>query len=408
MTAALVVLLVAGVGEPSRNSVADVLAEQGLVLGIDFEAENPKAPHPSKERREAYEKAGLGAWLAAQTEGETDEISEPPPALRQYLAQNHAAVWKTIGALEKASPDWGSADEVPRPEILPNSRLQRLLLATALVEELDGHAIEAERSLEASWSVGVPTAKDDTLMGQMMRLNDARWQSGVLRKMKGNSLIWMDRLGRDDLWRGMIGGVRGEAELRSPSGEGGPSFEPFSKAVTKSMRAISDGLRKISPCDREALSSEALWKMAERELGPMTDEEKRPAGAPTDAIWPQEFVEKSIVPNVSGVVRRAARASIDRELTLRVLEVRLERQGSRDGKWPLELPNTHSVVCPEASYSYRSDGESMEIRFEGPVVVPDGRALPLVFRSGPRPIMPTATPPPPLTPSPEGGMMPPQ
>lgn len=402
MTAVLVVLLAAGgLGEPSRNSVADVLAEQGLILGIDYDAENPKAPHPSNASRAAYQKAGLGAWVSAQTEGEMGDIAEPPPALREYLSSNHAAVWKAIGALEKASPDWGSADKVPRPEIMPNIRLQRLLVAAALLEELDGHPVEAERALEASWSLGLPIAQDDTLMAQLMRLHDARWQSGALRKMKGKSLIWMDRLGRDDLWRGMTDAVRGEAELRAPSAEGGPSADPFSEARTKSMYAISDGLRKILPCDGDAFSTEALWKLAERNLGPTSDEEKRTI---------RELVGKMILPNLSGMVRRAARASIDRELTLRIMELRLERDGSPDGKWPRELVNTQSVVCPEASYSYRSDGETMEIRFDGSVIVPEGPVLPLAFQSGSPTKAPTTTPvpAPALTPPPDGGMMQPQ
>lgn len=119
LTAVVVVLLAAaGIGETSRNAVADTLAEQGLLLGIDFSVGDSKAPHPTDERRKAYQRAGFGAWMTAQIEEGSDGIGEPPAAMTEYLAENRAAVWSTIAALEKGSPDWGAQPADQPPEAL--------------------------------------------------------------------------------------------------------------------------------------------------------------------------------------------------------------------------------------------------------------------------------------------------
>ena len=110
-----------------------------------------------------------------------------------------------------------------------------------------------------------------------------------------------------------------------------------------------------------------------------------------------------VLPNLLSAIHRVARLSVDRELTLEVLQLRLEKAGDPEGRWPERMLNAVSAVCPSASYTYRSDGSGMEIRFGGSIVdPPGGSVLPLSFRSEyPRPA-------PALTPLPEGGMMPSQ
>ncbi len=398
LTAVVVVLLAAaGIGETSRNAVADTLAEQGLLLGIDFSVGDSKAPHPTDERRKAYQRAGFGAWMTAQIEEGSDGIGEPPAAMTEYLAENRAAVWSTIAALEKGSPDWGAQPADQPPKLLRSLALQRLLLAVALVETRDGNAMDAERALEASWSLGRPLAEDDLLISQLLAINDGRWQAGILRKTKQPSLIWMGRLGNDGPWRRMLDAVQADPKRSAAARGSSASMDELTEVFVASSRAIAEGLRKVSPCDLAGLTDEDLWKLVERELGPTGSELKRSV---------RDLYEKNFLPNLGQMVRRAARAAVDRETTLRIVELRLEKEGSRDGKWPSEPGNAQSVVCPGASYNYRSDGESMEIRFDGSVIVPEGPVLPLVFRSGPPPKAPTPTPPPPLTLLLDGGMIP--
>lgn len=172
--------------------------------------------------------------------------------------------------LEKRAPEPLVNDvRGPAPTVLPFVRLEKLLLATALVEAGRGSAIETERALEASWSLG---------------------------------------------------------------------------------RAFATG--KVT-----------------RMLGAITE----------DAYVYREIA----LPSFLSPVRRAARLMLDRELTLKVFELRFEKAASRDGAWPTDFENLGSSVCPGVAYAYRSDGKSMEIRFDGPVNTPEAGVVPsLDFRSG--------------------------
>ncbi len=95
------------------------------------------------------------------------------------------------------------------------------------------------------------------------------------------------------------------------------------------------------------------------------------------------------IPALIGPLERAGRLAADQELTLKILELRLAKSESRDGRWPASLPLSDSGVCPGSFYEYRTDGRSMTIAFMGaPPVPPAGLQLPLSFsarRRGPAP-----------------------
>jgi len=390
-------------GKPiERNAAAEVLVERGAELGIPFDQATRAA---TSEASVAYSQSGAKVWLESQLGIADESIDEPPQALKQYLEESKAAREAIVSALERQAPDWGR-DEVNKkgtantPALTPSIRLQSVLLAAALVETRAGREIEAERLLEASWSLARPAAEASLLITQIMAINSGVWQAGVLRKMQSTPLPWMDRFSRERSWSDMLEAYASEA--KSHESEGSPQLsDAWEEVERKAPAAIAAGLEKLGPCAGASLDDEGIWKLAERDLFPSSD----------PVVLQARVVFREMIPLVSSFVRRAARLAVDRELTLEILRLRLAKEQDAEGRWPARMENVVSTTCPSADYFYRADARGMEIRFEGEEPAPAAPfLLPLSFRSVEVPkakVSPTPTPPP-LTPTPAGGMIAPQ
>lgn len=371
------------------------MATLSKALGIDFDTLNEKAEHPSADAVAAYAAAGAGAWLDSQIKEETAGIDAPPEPLRSFLRDRHDVLWAIVAALEKQPPEWESRveDQGMDPRLLPTVRLSKLLLAAALVEEHAGNGIEAGRALEASWSLGRPTAGERTLISQLLATAIERWQSGALRKVKDPPLEWQSRLGASGPWERVLDAVASEGQFRDPLNPA--DSEVWAHVAEKVYGAVTEELRKVGPCGLATLTDEEVWKPAVEALSAETSSEKRQIG---------DVFNDIVRPNTTSAIRRAARGEIDRELTLEILRLRLEKEASRDGRWPERLNDPASAVCSTATYVYGAGNGGMELRFEGSIDVPEaGVVIPLTFRIGKPQLTPapTATPRPTPTPAPE-------
>ncbi|MFY9552778.1 MAG: hypothetical protein WAU32_16645 [Thermoanaerobaculia bacterium] len=351
------------------NATADLIVEKSLALGIDFAAE-PGKTRATSENLQALSKAAPRSWLDAQVQIPDDSITEPPMALHDFLDERREPLWTIVAALEKGPPEWkvkSWEEEIPR--LLPWVHLHKILLATALAEERVGNRIEAERALEASWSLGRAFAVQKTLIARMISVSVERWQAGVLRKFPDPPPSWADRLSNPEPWKMLAEALTAEGRLSVP-GIPSPEIDAVFAVQREAMQAVAEALPKISPCDRESLSDDALWRRAAVVFQHHTSDEAK-------AMEP--FVRDMIQGNVASMIRRTARLRVDQELSSRILELRLERAASRDRKWP-EKTEITSAVCPGVTYRYRIDGERMEIRFEGSVDTPEaGVVLPLEY-----------------------------
>ncbi len=377
MAGAALLLVLAQVHAPgappkpsARNSTADLVVEKSLALGIDFDPPGPGQTRLAPEDARAYPGYAAGSWLDAQIQVADDSIAEPPKALREFLEARREPLWAIVGALEKGSPEWkatNSEEEIPR--LMPWIRLHKLLLVTALAEEHDGNAIDAERALEASWSLGRLFESETTLIARILCVAVERWQAGVLRKFKNSPPSWIDRFSGDEPWRKVAAALVAEGSL-SLSRE--PSVEPDSsrKLRMKAWGAMSEALLRASPCDREALTAEAVFR-------PFAAVYQLESGEEARAM--ESIFRDIVMPNISSMIRRTARLMVDRELTLKILQLRLARAASRDHRWPEEAEVT-SAVCPGANYAYQASEARMRIRFEGSVDEPEaGVVLPLEY-----------------------------
>jgi hypothetical protein len=330
-----------------KNAAAEELESLILALGLDAHRGDPSAEHPSREDLEAYQRAGLGSWLDAQLRTADDSIASVPASIRSFLEKRQPTLWRVVGLLERDVPRWESDPRaVPRDlsGALLAASLAKILLAAALVEEHAGHHAQAGDLLEATWSLSRSFSEPPDLTSQLIAVAMGKLQAGALRKMSEPPVQWLDRMSGVEPWRGMLDALDAEPHL--------------SEAYVRAWRAVTDRLRKLSPCEVSRLSSEEIWEPAQEEL-------KRSKGAEDNAS--QEIILAIATPNLTGAIRRAGRLLVDRELTSKILEIRQEKVASREGRWPEKFSNLDSRVCPGSSYEYQTRGAAMAVRFKGPI-----------------------------------------
>ena len=359
------------------NASANALAHEATAFGLRFPTETPPSERPPGDEQDAAHSHGqMGAWLDQELRRTDDAIGKPPLSAVAYLEMRRDALERIVGVLEKGPPEWRRPSkrivEGPSPpEILSSVRLHRILVAAALMEESVGHSLEASRLLEASWSLSHGLREQGTLLAQLAELGGEKLRVGVLRKVREPAVVWMNRLAGKDAWRRMLDAVAAEGTYVSVM-DLTESPNAFRDVWHRACAAVAEGLNRTSTCEIQALNAERIWKPALDALEGHGGEEGRTTA---------ELIRDNFFPIVTNALRRSARQLVDRELTLRILQLRLERAGSRDRKWPEKPPRLLSDVCPGVSYSYRSVGGAIEIAFPEAVEDPSGGVvLPLTFR----------------------------
>jgi hypothetical protein len=367
-----------------KNAAAEELESLVLALGLDANRGDPSAEHPSKEDLDAYQRAGFGSWLDAQLKTADDSISPVPANIRTFLEKRQPTLWRVAALLGRDTPEWESdrrADPYDSSGALLSASLARILLAAALSEERAGHQSQAGDFLEATWSLYRSFSGQPHLMSQLIAVAIGKIQAGALRKMSEPPVQWLDRMSGVEPWRGMLDAVAGEARLARP---GGDAAEDESRKVwSRARSAAMDRLRELSPCEVSKLSYEEIWKPAKEEITRSVEEGGGPGLEPLLDI---------AMPNITGAIRRAGRLVVDRELTARILEIKLEKTASREGRWPEKFSDLDSRVCPGFSYDYQTRGAAMMVRFKGPIDDGGGSGLVLPLSFEVRAPRPTPTP----------------
>jgi hypothetical protein len=292
-----------------------------------------------------------------------------PASIQSFLEKRQPTLWRVVGLLERDVPQWES-DPGAEPRDLAGVTLgvalARILTTTALVEERAGHHAQAGDLLEASWSLSRSFSGQPDLTSQLIAVALGKLQAGALRKMNEPPVQWLDRMSDDEPRRAMLDAV--DASLVPGRRADGESLDEIRKAQARAWRAVTDRLRKLSPCEVSKLSSEEIWK-------PSAEEIERSVEAGVDPSL--KILSDIATPNITNAIRRAGRLVVDREVTAKVLEIRQEKAASREGRWPEKFSDIDSRACPGASYEYQTRGAAMAIRFKGPI--DDGGSPPLVL-----------------------------
>jgi hypothetical protein len=385
-----------------KNAAAVELERLSLALGLDPYGEAGDE-HPLKADRDAYLQAAFGTWLDSQLKTSDDSIGLPPPRLAEFLDTRQATVWRVVTLLGREVPEWGfdlQKGSRPMPEMLLVISLTRILVGAALVEERSGHHMQAADLLEGSWSLYRSVASSPDQIFQIIGLAVLKLQAGALRKLSEPAYGWVERLASEEPKERMLESLQSEP-LTILATRSVDSPDDHASPWIRGWQAVADELRKLSACEISHRSDEEIWKPAMDIFRKWNE-----AGGNSSGNVVQEMAQ----PNQTGTLRRLARLMVDRELTAKILQLRIEKAAARPNRWPDKFFDADSMVCPGATYEYRSSGSAMSIRFAGSVASPEmPLVLPLSFDArapsptpapsrSPRPT-PTPAPRPTLTPA---------
>jgi len=365
-----------------KNAAAEDLEKLSLALGLDSHPSDPAADHPTTEDQDAYRQASIGTWLDAQVKTSEDSIAAPPERLNAFLQERRVILQRVVALLEKEVPEWGfDVHDVSKDHayLLLVNNVGRILLSAALVEERGGRHAEAGELLEASWSLSQCLSAHPVLIDKMIAVALGSRQAGVLRKMSEPGFEWVGRLASDSPRKQMLEQFRIDP-LMAQSQAGRES--EFYELERRMGNAFVDRAAEVSPCDLAKLPYEEIWRSVDV------------ATESPEAAEQLRVIKEMAMPNLVSALYRAARLELDRELTGKVLSLRLEKAASRERKWPAKLFEPDSRVCPGAGYDYQARSGGMLLRFQGSTRDPEAPALflPLSFEARvPRPT-PTPTP----------------
>ncbi len=349
----------------AANGAALELESLAAPLGIDLAPKDaPKRTRPTDELVAAY--VGPGDYVDGQLRGADERIGAPPEALVRFLAEHPGALDEIRSLLLRSEPRWEMDVTVglrgPMPNVLGHMRLQRLLMARALLEARDGLADDAVGTLEASWRLNEELASHPELISHLIVLAVARLQAGVLRKVDSPAWGWSDRMRDRKLFAGYTAALENECwwspDLRDLTGESG--------AFGRTLRRVGDAYRRRDLCEWTPGSLTRAW----------------------DDSYRAEFEEGEIefvAPNLQDSFFRWRRYLLDAELTALILDARGERAASRRHLWPEKLSSLGTGVCPGRKWFYRAGKNGIAtFGLEGDPMEPGSAPLrlPLTFTAG--------------------------
>jgi hypothetical protein len=331
---------------------AKALELEGLAadVGIDLAPPLPNRRHPSGSGRESAEKLEDLRFISDQIEMEDDAIGMPSAKLQAFLVAKAETLQRITDLLSSGeSPRWEldvrRGAGAPSPGSIGQIRLQRLLIARALIDVREARMEEAVRLLEASWRLNQSLVGRPELVSQMLAIAVARLQAGALRKGPFPVDPWVDRLRFGELRSSLMTSIADDAVFAAISVRHDLKRSPDFAAFLAGMRGLRDSFANLDPCSFSEKEAGEFWK-------PLFQ------GSVSGTL------AEIAVPNLSSTVFRLFRLLVESELTARVLEARTLRLP--DGTRPSQTPAPESRVCPASSWTYSVGGDgSLTISFAG-------------------------------------------
>ncbi|MEO8430119.1 MAG: hypothetical protein ABI592_01330 [Acidobacteriota bacterium] len=341
--------LAAKVGVPLAPRAPAEAGSLGLKPRYDTGRSEPTA-EAAKEQKEHGPLAGT--YLSAEIASPREHIGDPSPDVLRYF-DNHSAVLDEIRAvlLGEADISWevdvSQGVRGPAPNLLGIIRMERLLLARALLEARGGRADEALRTVEASWRLNEALASRPELISQLVAVSGARLLAGVLRKIDAPAFGWAERLRSGSILAGTVAAFENEVwEVSSDRSDLTGEEGVFGRALQR----IGEEFRSRSRC---GWTSSALQEIAAEAFRAEAQDED-------DPIFP------IAMPSLLGSLVRVARFEVDAELTALVVDARIERDAVRGRHWPGRLLTLGSGVCPKQAWTYTVlKSGTVRIAFEG-------------------------------------------
>ncbi len=339
---------------------------------------------PSAEENAGYQRIGeaVSGFLDRELKNPAERIGAPSQELERYLEERQDAMVAIESVLLRDADVHWEVDVTrgylgPLPNLLGHIRLQRLIVARALLEARRGDAEGALQTIEASWRLNQTLSSRPELICQLIVVAVAKLEVGALRKLDTPAYGWADRFRDGRLFSAYLAAFQNQfwshPDVTDLTGEAG--------AFGRAMRQVAEEFPKRDLCAWTPEKLRDTWTRAVRDQFPEDDP-----------------MAEILTPYLLEGFARWRRFLVDAELTALVLDARAERAASRKHAWPEKLLSVGAGVCPDGGWSYRPSGKGTALfAFEGRIVEDPSvaRGLPLTFTAGvptppvPRPPKPT-------------------
>ena len=375
---------------PSSEANASALELERLSarLGIDTATRGyADRARPTNESAAELKrvKLALSGYLRRHVERPNRHLEPPPAAVASYLAAHRNdldAVHRHL--IEGEPPHWERQIEkltaAPIPNLVGHIDLQKILLSDALANAQRGDRQRALAGFEASWRLNQAIRDEPMLMVQLMSVNGAHLHVGALRQIENVPSEWLERLFEHDFRESLVTALRYEGWMWTRL------EEPLELADLPSIgKSLMSSVMK--PYFRYCLSdmSEDYRERVENldTVAGICDYDLSRWQADLDVRVPRWNVIGGILqPYLDGTLRRLARLELNRELTVKLLELEAVRRAD-DGRWPVSMPGIEvSSACPREHWVYEvsADG-AMTLALDREVTWPDlkGARMPTRF-----------------------------
>lgn len=339
---------------------------------------------PSAEESAGYQRVGeaVAGFLDRELKNPAERIGAPSQELERYLEEREDALVAIESVLLRDADVHWEVDVTrgyasPLPNLLGHMRLQRLIVARALLEARRGEAEGALQTIEASWRLNQTLSSRPELICQLIVVAVAKLEVGALRKLDTPAYGWADRFRDGKLFSAYLAAFQNQVwsspDVTDLTGEAG--------AFGRALRQVAEEFPRRDLCAWTPEKLRDTWSCAVRDQFPVDNP-----------------MAKLLTPNLLEGFARWHRFLVDAELTALVLDARAERAASRKHAWPEKLLSVGAGVCPDGGWSYRPSGKGTALfAFEGRIVEDPSVALrlPLTFTAGvptppvPRPPRPT-------------------
>lgn len=335
---------------PSRDDSEAALQLIELVDAIGIDLRRPgivrrASPEFTMSRALRRTMADYGQSELTRTGG---PIHPPPEAVRSFLDEHHPGIEEIVEFLSTSEvPEWKCDISLgygtPLPNLLGMVHLQNLLVAEILYRAHLGEESNAERILNASWTLNASLRDRSEVISQIIAVSVARFHVGLARRLTLDPTRWRERL-LDHDYR--------ESLLRSMQVE-----------FAVGLRQLPDGSSRWDRASRADFLDFARAFLVSQRDGPVSDRKRPP-------FWERETPRSAggntaamPLPNLANAVSRADRLILDTELTDRILELRNQKVAL--GRWPSALPESLEASRMSGGrwiYSVEPDGR-MTIHF---------------------------------------------
>ena len=198
---------------------------------------------PSADESAGYQRIAEAAFgfLDRELTNPVEGIGAPSRELERYLGGAHGRdVIDRSVLLRDTDVQWEmdvtGVGASPLPNLLGHVRLQRLMVARALLEARRGDAERALQTIEASWRLNQSISSRPELISQLIAVAVARLEVGALRKLDTPAYGWADRLRDGRLFSSFLAAFQNQIWFSTGRGRPDRRARAFGRALRQWRR----------------------------------------------------------------------------------------------------------------------------------------------------------------------------